>query len=185
MKGLGSRIKVLRRERKLTLVDIAKKTGIDQATLSRIENGKMTGTLDSHMRIAEAIGLRLPELYEAVLNKISALREKNVRQKIETFSHSSGAVAELLTTGILSKKMMPVLLRVKPKGRTETEEFPVGTERFLYVLSGSIQVRLGKEMKILKDGENMYFNASLPHHFENTSKSSDARCLLIMTPASL
>ncbi len=185
MKGLGNRIKLLRRERKLTLVDVAKKTGIDQATLSRIENSKMTGTLDSHMRIAEALGLRLPDLYEQVLTKIADLREKNARQKVETFSHSSGAVAELLTTGILSKKMMPVLLRIKPKGRTEIEEFPVGTERFLYILSGSVQVRLGREIKVLKEGENLYFNATLPHHFENTSKSSEARCLSIMTPASL
>jgi transcriptional regulator with XRE-family HTH domain len=52
MQGLGKRIKELRKSKKMTLVEIAKKTGIDQATLSRMENGKMTGTLDSHMRLA-------------------------------------------------------------------------------------------------------------------------------------
>ena len=36
MKGLGDRIRELRKTRRLTLVQVADKTGIDQATLSRI-----------------------------------------------------------------------------------------------------------------------------------------------------
>ena len=34
------------------------------ATLSRIENGKMTGTLDSHTNIAAALEISLPVLYK-------------------------------------------------------------------------------------------------------------------------
>ena len=184
MKGLGQRIKTLRKAHKLTLVEIAKKTGIDQATLSRIENGVMTGTLNSHMKIAEALSLNLPDLYEDVLGKLSEAKDKTVRQKLETFSHSSGAVAELLTTGILQKKMMPVLLKIKPKGRTETEQYAPFAERFIYVLKGSAQVALGKEERTLNIGESLYFNAALPHHFTNKSKS-ECWCLSIMTPTAL
>ena len=184
MKGLGERIKNLRKERGITLVEIAKKTGIDQATLSRIENGKMTGTLDSHMKIAEALGMRLPDLYEDVMNKVNEAREKATRQKVETFSHSSGAVAELLTSGILQKKMMPILLKIKPKGRTEAEEYSAATERFIYVLKGALEVSAGKEKKVLKEGESLYFNASLSHSFVNPYKE-EAQCLSVMTPASL
>src|SRR6185503_12090764 len=98
MQGLGERIKNVRKSRKLTLIEVAKSTGIDQATLSRIENGKMTGTLDSHMRIADALGVRLPELYDQVMAQVEEHKEKLTQQKVERFSHSSGAVAELLTT---------------------------------------------------------------------------------------
>lgn len=184
MKGLGERIKSLRKIRGMTLVEVAKKTGIDQATLSRIENGVMIGTLNSHMQIAEALGLNLPDLYEDVLDKLSEAKDKTVRQKLETFSHSSGAVAELLTSGILQKKMMPVLLKLKPKGRTESEEYTPVTERFIYVLKGLADISIGKEQKKLSTGESLYFNASLPHHFMNTSKS-ECWLLSVMTPASL
>ena len=184
MKGLGQRIRTLRKARKLTLVEIAKTTGIDQATLSRIENGVMTGTLNSHMKIAEALGLNLPDLYEDVLGKLSEAKDKTVKQKLETFSHSSGAVAELLTTNILQKKMMPVLLKIKAKGRTETEEYRPGTERFIYVLKGAAEATLGKEERSLKAGECLYFNAALPHHFTNKSKS-ECWILSVMTPTSL
>jgi len=184
MKGLGNRIRSLRKSRKLTLVKIAKTTGIDQATLSRIENGKMTGTLDSHMRIADALGIRLSDLYEETLSKIHEAKDRLAKQKVETFSHSSGAVAELLTSGILQKKMMPILLKIKPGGHTESEEYPLGAERFLYVLKGSLEILTEKDKRTLGSGGSLYFNASLPHHFKSTSKS-ECWCLSVMTPASL
>lgn len=184
MKGLGERIKKLRKERKVTLVEVAHKTGIDQATLSRIENGKMTGTLESHMKIAEALGIRLPQLYEDLVSKVEEAQDKIAKKKLESFSHSSGAVAELLTSGVLQKRMMPLLLKIKPKGSTEPEEYSALTERFLYVVTGTIEITLGPDKKELKSGETLYFNAGQTHHFKNTSKS-EARCLSIMTPVSL
>ncbi len=184
MKGLGNRIRSLRKAKHLTIVEVAKSTGIDQATLSRIENGKMTGTLDSHRRIAESLGVRLTELYESVMNELSVAKEKKAVQKLETFSHSSGAITELLTSGVLQKKMMPVLLKIKTKGRTETEELSPFTERFVYILKGAVDLTLAKTEKTLNVGQSLYFNASLPHHFKNRLKS-ESWILSVVTPTSL
>jgi len=184
MKGLGQRLKTLRKERRLTLVEVSQKTGIDQATLSRMENGKMTGTLDSHMKLAEVFGIRLPELYEQVVEKLQEAKDKLVRQKIETFTHSSGAVAELLTTAVLQKKMMPVLLKLKAKAHTETEEYSPVTERFVYVLKGSAEATIGREKSALKDGSSLYFNAGIPHSFRNSGKA-ECWILSVITPSSL
>ena len=184
MKGLGKRIQFLRKQRKITLIEMAAKTGIDQATLSRMENEKMTGTLNSHMRIAQVLGLRLPDLYDQVIQPIEESQDRAARKKIETFSHSSGAVAELLTGGVLQKKMMPVLLKIRPKGRTEPEEYQPLAERFVYVLAGDVQVKIKEASHSIKTGETLYFNASFPHHFENQGKT-EARLISVLTPTSL
>ena len=184
MKGLGERINKLRKSRRMTLTEISKKTRIDMATLSRIENGKMTGTLDSHVKIAEALGVRLPDLYDKVLDKASEEKDQKVRKKIETYSHSSGAVAELLTTGVLQKKMMPVMLKLKSGGHTVTEEYSGITERFIYVTKGTFEIRLSGETKMLKQGDSLYFDASLPHSFRNPLKS-EIEALSVLTPSSL
>lgn len=186
MNGLGEWIRTLRKTAKLTLVDMAVKTSIDQATLSRIENGKMTGTLDSHRRIAEALGLRLPDLYESVTDSQTQARDKKLARKIETFSHASGAVAELLTTAVLQKKMMPVLLKLKVKGHTDSEEYSPQTERFLYVAKGQVELIFGrnKESRILKQHESLYFNASAPHQIYNRFKS-ESWVVSVLTPSSL
>ena len=184
MKGLGKRIHFLRKQRKITLVEMAKKTGIDQATLSRIENGVMVGTLASHMKIAESLGVSLPDLYKETIEKLGESKERTVRKRLETFSHSSGAVSELLTTAIMQKKMMPVLLKLKARGRTESEELPAGTERFVYVLKGTLQIKAGGESRELKTHESFYLNAALSHHFENMLKS-EAWALIVTTPVAL
>src|SRR3989338_2863672 len=59
----GELVRALRRAQRLTLAELARRSGIDQATLSRIETGKMTGTVESHRVIAQAMGLRPAELY--------------------------------------------------------------------------------------------------------------------------
>lgn len=184
MEGLGNRIRHLRKAQHLTIIDIVKKTRIDQATLSRIENGKMKGTIDSHMKIAEALGIRLSDLYEDVLTEIDGAKDKKTKEKIETFSHSSGAVAELLTTSTLQKRMMPILLKIKCRRRTEEEEYPALSERFVYVLKGPIELRVGPDVRILKTGESFYFNAARSHYFKNAGKT-EASCLSVLTPVSL
>lgn len=184
MKGLGERIKFLRKDKKLTLVEVSHRTGIDTATLSRIENGVMTGTVGSHMKIAEVLGLSLPDLYKDAIAKISAPREKAAREKVETFAHSSGAVAELLTQGILQKKMMPVMLRIKTGGRTAQEEFPTGTERFVYVVTGKLHIVHEGREHTLNAGESFYFNGSVTHWMKNAGRGECA-VLSVITPVSL
>ena len=185
MQGLGARVRALRANRGLTMAAIAKKTGIDQATLSRIEHGKMTGTLQSHVKIADALGLRLPELYEHV-GTAPVPQPARRLARAETFLHAKGAVAELLAgaSHLLRSRLMPIRLRIKSQGRTATEEYPVSAERFVYVLRGSLEVRLGKERRTLHAGESWLFSASIPHHFRSRG-STDTLALSVMSPASL
>ncbi|MBI4352519.1 MAG: helix-turn-helix transcriptional regulator [Candidatus Omnitrophica bacterium] len=185
MKGLGSRVKALRKEKRFTLIDVCQKTGIDQATLSRIENEKMTGTIHSHMKIAQVLGVRLPDLYEDVVSKIEEEKDPAIKEKMtETFSRSDGAVAEILASGILQRKMMPVRLKIKGKGQTDKETYALGSERFVYVLKGALQAVVGNDRKKAKQGESLYFNAALPHHFENPLKT-EAACLSVVSPVSV
>ena len=50
-----SRLKALRKERKLTQVQMQLMTGIDQSDYSKIENGKRYYTFEQYKRIAVAL----------------------------------------------------------------------------------------------------------------------------------
>jgi ribosome-binding protein aMBF1 (putative translation factor) len=57
---LGQQIKAIREAAGLSLADVAEKTGIDKAMLSRLENGRHDNpTVDTLSRIAKAIGRNL------------------------------------------------------------------------------------------------------------------------------
>jgi len=59
---IGNTIKRLRKKKVMTLKDMAKLTGIQEATQSRIENDKMDGKLNTYILIAGGLDLKLSEL---------------------------------------------------------------------------------------------------------------------------
>jgi quercetin dioxygenase-like cupin family protein len=87
----------------------------------------------------------------------------------------------MLTTDILKKKLMPVLITIEPGGATHREEAKVGTEKFLYVLDGTLEARLGETTHTLRRGSSLYLEASIPHSLKNVG-SRTARCLCVTTP---
>jgi len=59
---LGQRIKDLRREKNITQVDLAAKTGIDRSYLGFIERGERNVSFDVIAEIAKALGVGVNEL---------------------------------------------------------------------------------------------------------------------------
>ena len=183
-KAVGARLRFLRKSQKVRLVELAKASGVDAATISRIETGRMNGTLESHMRLATALGLKLTDLYagiEEARTKGGVSFQPPSAHK-DVYVHQAGKFSTaILTTDILKKKLMPVLVAIEPGGSTNQEEAKVGTEKFLYVLEGTLEAAIGTESHELKRGSSLYLDASIPHTLKNTGRSV-AKCLSVVTP---
>ena len=178
---IGKNLKALRKDRKMTLKELSAKSSVAIATLSRMEHDIMTGTLDSHMQICNALGIKLAEFYREVEDSgknVSFARKKDEKDTLGPAKKSS---VELLTTKVLTKKMMPILLRINKGGSSHREENKPGSEKFIYVFEGSITARVGKEEHTLVKGDSLYFDASLPHVFINTGRG-EALGLCVLTP---
>ena len=184
---LGDRLRQLRKAQKITLAELQKTAGVDIGTISRIETGKMTGTIESHVRLARALGIKLTELYsgieEAQAKEVAAVQPPSART--EVYVHEAGKSSmTILTTDVLKKKLMPVLMTIEPGGSTHREETRVGTEKFIYVLDGEIEAKLGEATHQLKRGASLYFDASTPHQLRNVGAKT-VHCLVVATPPAL
>ena len=187
VRSIGERLRTLRKSQKLTLVELAKAAGVDVATISRIETGKMSGTLESHIRLAAALGCKLTELY-AGIEEIRAKRAATMlpsAQRKDVYVHQAGKSSiTLLTSEIMQKRLLPILVTVQPGGATQREEARVGTEKFLYVLEGTLEAKVGDETHVLKRGSSLYLDAAVPHSFSNTGRVT-AKFIAVMTPPAL
>ncbi len=184
---IGTKVHELRKARDMSLTELAEKTGIQIATLSRIEHMKMTGTLQSHMLIAKALGVELTDLYRDLSDTSAAADEADPAEgspETERFTYNDKASYEILANHVLSKKMMPVMLKIEPGGTTNIEQNQPGCERFIFVLNGSIELMLKDKTITLKKNHSLYFDASLPHSFKNTGAET-ARALSVATPVTL
>ena len=181
---IGKKIKELREERKMSLTELSQQSGIQLATLSRMEHLKMTGTLESHMKIAQAFGVSLPQLYSDIIKEENKIEVKTSKSSSEVFVHSKRSSYEILTAKILSRKMMPILLKIEPGGTTHQEQNQAGCEKFIFVLEGKIEAKIAGETYSLSKNNTLYFDASLEHKFINTGKAL-ARVICVSTPVAL
>lgn len=169
MNELGKKIRDIRKAKKITLVELAKITGVAQASLSRIETGIMTGTVESHRKISEALGISLAELYEDLDSRTREVSHTKPNEENITVLNSDVSL-EVLTTNTSVKKIVPVLYALKPGGKTRTEKLERGVERFYWVLDGEISITIDDGQYYLSAKNSVYFDASLPHFFQNTGQ---------------
>jgi len=181
---IGKRIKELREKQEMTLTELAKKSGVQIATLSRIENQKMTGTLDSHNRIAKALGVDITNLYQNITLDDTEQSSAEDKAVTETYAYNEKASYEILTTKILNKKMLPVILRIEPGGQTSKEQYQAGSERFVFILKGKITAHIGGKTFPLSAAHTLYFDSSEQHYFENAGKEI-AKLVSVLTPVAL
>ena len=184
LKNLGQRIRSLRKEKGLTLVEVSQKTGIAQATLSRIETGTMMGTVDSHEKMAQVLGVGLPELYSGVDGRYEQLSHLTKASDRKVTHHSRNVQIELLTSESSKKKITPLLLTLQGESETGKEHQERGVEKFIYVLEGEVKAKIDKEEFVLNQGETLYFDASFTHQFIN-EKTKAAKLLLTGSPSKI
>jgi len=180
---IGERLKAIRKSKKMSLTEVSEKSGVQMATLSRIENKKMVGSLESHIQIAKAIGIDVTELYKG-LSQDNAFIELGHDKHTDVFTHSDEASFEILTKNVMSKKMMPTLVRIEEGGKTNKEQTHGGTEKFIFVLDGTVEVNINDQPFVLRKFNTLYFDAALPHFFHNTGRGA-ARFICVGTPVSL
>lgn len=182
--NVGEIIHKLRKEKKMTLLELSTKSGVALATLSRMENGKMTGTLESHINICRALEVNLSSLYKGLEASNQKVEVQSQKARTDIFVHDKKARSEMLAANSLNKKMMPMMIRISKGGRTHTEETKVGIERFIYVLDGKIETTIGENKYNMLKGDTLYFESSVPHHFKNTG-TSEARLISVVSPPAL
>jgi transcriptional regulator with XRE-family HTH domain len=87
---VGRKIRQLRRQRKLTQVELAEKIGIHQSDLSRMEQGEYKVGLDTLLKILQCFDLSIGDFFDennranTVLDKYRSL-SPNAQKEVESF----------------------------------------------------------------------------------------------------
>ncbi len=87
---VGRKIRQLRRQRKLTQVELAEKIGIHQSDLSRMEQGEYKVGLDTLLKILQCFDLSIGDFFDET-NRASTVFEKfrslspTAQKEVESF----------------------------------------------------------------------------------------------------
>jgi transcriptional regulator with XRE-family HTH domain len=169
--NIGEKIRSHRKEKRMTLQELSRKSGVALATLSRMETGKMSGTLRSHTNICKSLGISIAELYREIEDSSKNVETITDEKKPERMESSGKIRYELLIARTNDKKMLPVIIKLTPGSKTQYERNQTGCEKFLYALRGAAEVDISGKSYGLKKGDSLYFDSSLKHRLENRTSS--------------
>jgi len=180
--NIGERLKRVRLERGYTLKDVAGKSGYSKALISRIENGNVSPSINSLLKIASALEVKPHDLFLPSKDAEPTVVHKSDRKRVKI---NGGKVeVDFLTIQSGEKKIEPLIITVEPGATTGSEFGEQHGEIWAMQLKGRMELTLGDKMHVLEEGDCAYFKASIPHTFRNiTKKKASAFC--VITPPRL
>ncbi|MFF8521835.1 helix-turn-helix domain-containing protein [Streptomyces werraensis] len=152
--AVGPRLRALRRDRGLTLADVAATTGVSESTLSRLESGRRRATLELLLPLSRTYDVPLDDLVGAERTGDPRIHLKPVTRFGMTFVPLSRRPG-----GVHAFKLMIPARREPAVPTPQTHE---GFE-WLYVLTGRLRLLVGERDLTLSPGEAAEFDTSLPH----------------------
>jgi transcriptional regulator with XRE-family HTH domain len=164
--SVGQRAKEVREKKELSLQDISQRTGIDADRLGQIESGEVAPPLGTVIRLAKALEMRMGYFISGKGKKAYTIVREGARRVVSRYDATRakyyGYQYESLAPKKRDRHMDPFLIRLEPSKTAEERSTHAGQE-FIYVLEGQVEVRLEQEVHILKLGDSIYYDSTVPH----------------------
>lgn len=177
--SIAKKIRRLRQRNKMTLEEMAKKTGFTKSYLSMIELGKKSPPIATMSKIAKALQVDIAAFFEQKKpeDHISVVR-KAKRQTVVRNGNIFGYRYDSLAQTKRYKKMEPFVITL-PNRSIERGYFDHEGEELFYVLEGRINFLYGDKKITLEEGDCVYFDSGIPHRGEGAGDQV-ARALVVI-----
>lgn len=178
---VGERLRRWRRQRNLTLDEVAGRAGCSPSMVSKIETRKAEASLTLLRRLAAALDVNVAAVFEEEGSE-RVVTKPALRPRLDGDALRSG-------DGIVLERLVPyrtdALLQVNihivaPGGASDGLISHVG-EEMGYLLEGIIDLIVDGEVYRLEAGDSFHFNSERPHGYSNPGEVS-ARILWVNTP---
>jgi len=176
---IARKIRQIRLQNNLTLESVAEVTGLTKSYLSMVENGKKSPPIATLSKIARAFGVNIGAFFEQKKPEDHFIFIRKGRGKVVVRDGTIfGYRYESIAPTKRPKKMEPFIITLPSKSK-EGELFDHEGEELLYVLEGKTNFFYGDKKYLLKEGDCIYFDSSIPHRGEGVGRKP-AKALVII-----
>jgi transcriptional regulator with XRE-family HTH domain len=177
---ISNRIKERRREKNITVQELATRANVSKGLISQIENSRTIPSLLVLIEIIKALEIDLNEFFKDIRSKTTDLpivvKRKNEYEHFEK-EHAIGFHYQRIFTESISQSTIDIVILVlEPdaiRPLVETDAF-----EYKYVLSGEIEYQFNEEKIMLNQGDSILFDGRIPHTPKNPG-TTEASMLVI------
>lgn len=171
--AIGREVRAHRRQKSMTVADLAQATGLSIGMLSKIENGNTSPSLNTLQTLADALTIPITGFFRGYESTRTAVHTKTGKGvELERAGTRAGHQYNLLghiganSSGVIVE---PYLITLTSKSDT-FETFQHDGIETIYMLEGEIDYRHGDNVYPLKSGDTLFFDADAPHGPEKLVK---------------
>ncbi|GAC1444491.1 MAG: XRE family transcriptional regulator [Sediminibacterium sp.] len=177
---ISNRLRDLRKEKDITLQELADAAGVSKGMLSQVENNRTIPSLTVLLNLIKSLEVDFNHFFKDI-NLIAPdskviFRKKEQYQPFQKENAKGFYYQRLFSTTVHDYHVDFVLLRLeknaqRPMVRTDAFEFK-------YLLKGKVEYMIGEEAYHMEEGDSLFFDASELHNPRNTGKG-DALLLVV------
>ncbi len=167
MDDLGPRLRRLRLLAGLSQRQLARRSGVSNATISLIENGQTSPSLGILKKVLDAIPISVGDFFALSLPPESRV----VYRAADLTEIGQGAIVYRQVGQDLRERKLQILMeRYAPGADTGRAMLSHDAEEGGLVLAGRLELTVGEQRHTLGPGDAYLFNSRIPHRFRNTGQ---------------
>jgi transcriptional regulator with XRE-family HTH domain len=175
---VGARLRATRLERGLTISEVAERAGLTAGFISQLERDLTAASLSSLYRICSVLGIRVGNLVDDVPAGRLIRREEQARRSL-----AMGNAEHLLLSSRDERRFHVTESHIPPGGSAGDEQYTLPADvELVYVLRGSLELRVGEETHLLEEGDTFSYSPRDPHTWRNPSETDEAVVLWTSLP---
>ncbi|HLV86015.1 MAG TPA: XRE family transcriptional regulator [Candidatus Sulfotelmatobacter sp.] len=166
--SIGEKLRTLRLRKSMGLVELGKHTGLSAALLSKLERGKLFPTLPTLLRISMVFGVGLDFFFtdERKRRVVGVVRkDERVRFPERPGAQDVPYYFECLDYRANERKLSAYLAEFQEMPPEKVKPHQHAGVEFLFVIKGSLTVRIGSDEYPLEAEDAIYFDSAVQHSY--------------------
>lgn len=164
-RDIGTRLREIRTRFNLSQRQLARQSGVANATISQIEAGKLNPTVSMLKKVLDGFPISLGAFFGDDLE----VRERVFFRADELTEIADGGVSYRQVGAHLGQRAIQLIQeRYEPGAGTGRHMMTHDGEECGIILHGRLEVTVGDRVAVLRPGDAYYFRSSQPHRFRNT-----------------
>ena len=161
---IGRRLKTIRTRMQLSQRQLARQSGVANATISQIEARKLNPTVSMLKKVLDGFPISLSEFFADEFD----IRDRVFFRAEELTEIADGGVSYRQVGANLSERAIQFMQeRYQPGSGTGKHAITHEGEECGIILRGRLEVTVGEQSAVLKKGDAYYFRSNQPHRFHN------------------
>lgn len=175
---VGKRLAQLLQRKGVSVADLAARTGLEVAALTKVVDGRWYPTVDVLWKVANALDVRLASLLAFGYESDFALTRSADAPRFQ--SRDGGLVSRTLSPFQCGRPFEFYGIELAPGVHHRFEAHPPRTFENLTVHSGSVELTVGREPpRALGPGDWTQFQADVPHSYRNLGHEKASLYLVV------